>query len=230
MANTRRYREYDFAHLKLVFEFSIYKLEYGVLPSFGYGVLDLVVVVFGECRHRYAVSSLMDTAYWLSEQHEGSWGSKEDSWYGDHQGLESQYSEGVTIRLSLTDCLVKDCDVERMSKVPYANVIGSLMHLMVCTRPDIAYAVSVVSRYLANSGKNHWEALKWILKYFRGTANVGLVYGTDHGNHIDVTGFVDSDYAKNSDKVRNTKRTRNNTAISKMANTGLNLTVLCGDL
>ncbi|GJV06301.1 hypothetical protein Tco_1343957 [Tanacetum coccineum] len=44
-------------------------LEYGVLPSFGYDVLDLVsFVVFGEYRHRYAVSSLMDTAYWSSEQ------------------------------------------------------------------------------------------------------------------------------------------------------------------
>nr|GEY45329.1 retrotransposon protein, putative, Ty1-copia subclass [Tanacetum cinerariifolium] len=44
----------------------------------------------------------------------------------------------------------RDCDVERMSKVPYANTVGSLVYLMVCTRPDIAYAVSVVSRYLAN--------------------------------------------------------------------------------
>ncbi|GJR70550.1 retrotransposon protein, putative, ty1-copia subclass [Tanacetum coccineum] len=93
-------------------------------------------------------------------------------------------------------------DVERMSKVPYANAVGSLMYLMVCTRPDIAYAVSVVSRYLANPGKNHWEAVKWILKYLRGTVNVGLVYGTHRGNHVDVTGFVDSDYAKDPDKGR----------------------------
>ncbi|GKD79824.1 hypothetical protein Tco_1342445, partial [Tanacetum coccineum] len=54
--------------LRLNFFMRVKKLEYGVLPSSGYGVLDLVVVVFGECRHRYAVSSLMDTAYWLSEQ------------------------------------------------------------------------------------------------------------------------------------------------------------------
>ncbi|GKD59420.1 retrovirus-related pol polyprotein from transposon TNT 1-94 [Tanacetum coccineum] len=74
------------------------------------------------------------------------------------------------------------------------------MYLMVCTRPDIAYAVSVVSRYLANLGKTHWEAVKWILKYLRGTLNVGLVYGTNRGNHIDVTGFVDSDYAKDPNK------------------------------
>ncbi|GKC83098.1 hypothetical protein Tco_1138815, partial [Tanacetum coccineum] len=111
-------------------------------------------------------------------------GSKEDSWYEDRQGLESQDSEGVIIR----DCSVRDCDVERMSKVSYANAIGSLMYLMVCTRPDITYGVSVVSRYLANPGKNHWEAVKWILKYLRGTTNVGLVYGTDRGNHVDVTG------------------------------------------
>ncbi|GJT83996.1 retrovirus-related pol polyprotein from transposon TNT 1-94 [Tanacetum coccineum] len=54
--------------------------------------------------------------------------------------------------------------------------------------PDIAYAVSIVSRYLANPGKNHWEAVKWILKYLKGTADVGLVYGRDQGKHVDVDG------------------------------------------
>ncbi|GKF83643.1 hypothetical protein Tco_0248541, partial [Tanacetum coccineum] len=43
-------------------------------------------------------------------------------------------------------CPSNDWDAERMSKVPYANVIGSLMYLMVCTRPDITYAVNIVSR------------------------------------------------------------------------------------
>ncbi|GKD05283.1 retrotransposon protein, putative, ty1-copia subclass, partial [Tanacetum coccineum] len=83
---------------------------------------------------------------------------------------------GGHFKLSLKDCPVRDCDVERMSKVPYANAVGSLMYLMVCTRPDIAYALS--------------------------TVNVSLVYGTDHGNHVDVTGFVDSDNAKDPDKGR----------------------------
>ncbi|GKC82815.1 retrotransposon protein, putative, ty1-copia subclass [Tanacetum coccineum] len=97
---------------------------------------------------------------------------------------------GGHFKLSLKDCPVRDCDVERMSKVPYANEVGSLMYLMVDTRLDIAYAVSVVSRYFTNPGKNHWEAVKWILKYLRSTANVGLVYGTDRSNHVDVTGCV----------------------------------------
>nr|GFB36648.1 retrovirus-related Pol polyprotein from transposon TNT 1-94 [Tanacetum cinerariifolium] len=107
---------------------------------------------------------------------------------------------GGHFKLSLKNCPVGNCDVERMSKVPYANAVLSLMYLMVCTRPDIAYAVSVVSRYLANQSKNHWEAVKWILKYLRGTVNVGLVYGTNRGNHVDVTGFVDLDYAKDPHK------------------------------
>nr|GEW17092.1 retrovirus-related Pol polyprotein from transposon TNT 1-94 [Tanacetum cinerariifolium] len=95
--------------------------------------------------------------------------------------------------MRVRDYSVRDCDVQRKSKVPYANVVGSLMYLMVCTRPDIAYATSVVSKYLANMGKIHWEAVKWILKYLRGTANMGLVYGTDRGNEWDQTSFVDSD-------------------------------------
>nr|GEV31849.1 zinc finger, CCHC-type [Tanacetum cinerariifolium] len=64
---------------------------------------------------------------------------------------------------------------------------------------DIVYAVSTVSRYLANPGKNHWEAVKWILKYLKKTADVGLVYGRDQGKHVDIDDFVNADYAKDPD-------------------------------
>lgn len=76
------------------------------------------------------------------------------------------------------------------------------MYLMVCTRPDISYACSVVSRYLANPGKLHWDAVKWILRYLNGSAEVGLIYGadSDHGN--DVIGFSDADFAKDLDHGR----------------------------
>ncbi|GJU02589.1 zinc finger, CCHC-type containing protein [Tanacetum coccineum] len=67
-------------------------------------------------------------------------------------GKSVQMPLGGHFKLSLKDCPIRDCDVERMSKVLYANVVGSLMYLMVCTRPDITYAVSIVSRYLANPG------------------------------------------------------------------------------
>ncbi|GJW66600.1 retrovirus-related pol polyprotein from transposon TNT 1-94 [Tanacetum coccineum] len=89
-----------------------------------------------------------------------------------------------------------------MEVVRDRNPEGSLMYLMVCTRLDIAYVVSIVSRYLENPGKNHCEALKWILKYLKSTADVGLVYGRHQGKHVDVDGFVDADYAKDPDNGR----------------------------
>jgi len=49
-----------------------------------------------------------------------------------------------------------------MARIPYASSIGSLMYVMVCTRPDIGHAVGVVSRFMSNPGKAHWEAVKWI--------------------------------------------------------------------
>ena len=52
---------------------------------------------------------------------------------------------------------------EHMSHVPYASAIGSIMYVMVCTRPNISYAVSVVSRYMDRLEKTHWQAMKWIL-------------------------------------------------------------------
>ncbi|GJU25678.1 hypothetical protein Tco_1164299 [Tanacetum coccineum] len=95
--------------------------------------------------------------------------------------------------------IVKD----RVGLCPIGSTLqGSLMYLMVCIRPDIAYAVSIVSRYLANPGKTHWEVVKWILKYLKGTADVGLVYGRDQGKHVDVDGFVDADYAKDPNNGR----------------------------
>ena len=51
-----------------------------------------------------------------------------------------------------------------MSKVPYASTIGSLMYAMVCTRPGIAHAMEVVSRFMSRPGEQHWKAVKWILR------------------------------------------------------------------
>ena len=51
-----------------------------------------------------------------------------------------------------------------MHHVPYASTVGGLMYAMVCTRPDIAHAISTVSIFMSNPGRPHWEAVKWILR------------------------------------------------------------------
>ena len=58
-----------------------------------------------------------------------------------------------------------DKEKEDMRRVLYALVVGSLMYVMVCTKPDIAYAVGVVNRFLSNTRRLHWEAVKWIMRY-----------------------------------------------------------------
>ncbi|KAK9054827.1 hypothetical protein SSX86_025906 [Deinandra increscens subsp. villosa] len=105
-------------------------------------------------------------------------------------------------KMSLLDCPKDESEVAEMSNIPYANAVGSLMYLMVCTRPDISYGVSVVSRYLANPGKVHWNGVKWLLRYVAGTREVGLIFDGNCFKDKAVFGYVDSDYAKDLDRGR----------------------------
>ena len=82
-----------------------------------------------------------------------------------------------------------------MDSTPYASAVGSLMYAMVCSRPDIGYAMSMVSRFLSDPGHEHWTALKWIMRYIKGSLNLGLMYGKKTFTDEVVVGCVDSDYA-----------------------------------
>ena len=73
------------------------------------------------------------------------------------------------LKLSKDDCPKFDEEKAAMAKVPYALACGSLMYTMVAMRPDIAYAMGVVSKFMSNPGKKHWEAVKSILRYLNGT-------------------------------------------------------------
>ena len=65
--------------------------------------------------------------------------------------------------LSKKDCPCTKEQREYMSKVPYASAIGSIMYAMLCTRVDVAYALSVTSRFQQDPGESHWSAVKNIL-------------------------------------------------------------------
>jgi len=72
---------------------------------------------------------------------------------------------------------------------------------MVCTRPDIGHAVGVVSRFMSNLGIAHWEAVRWILRYLRGTTEKCLYFGK---GEIKVEGYVDANFAGEVDHRRST--------------------------
>ena len=66
----------------------------------------------------------------------------------------------IVVRLSAEQSRKAREEEEDMSRVPYASVVGSLMYAMVCTRPDIAHAVGVLSRYMSKPRKEHWTTIQ----------------------------------------------------------------------
>ena len=100
------------------------------------------------------------------------------------------------LKLSLKQYPTSEKDMKEMSKVPYAYVVGSLMYAMVCIRPNIAHVVVVVNWFLTNHGKKHWEVVKWLLRYLRGTSRVCLCFG--NGEPM-LDGYIDSDMADDVD-------------------------------
>ena len=68
-------------------------------------------------------------------------------------------------RVSYRDSPLIDEERELNGKIPYTSAVGSIMYTIVATRPDLAYAIGVVTRYISNPGKKHWEVFKNILRY-----------------------------------------------------------------
>ena len=81
------------------------------------------------------------------------------------------------IKLSKSQCPTTKDEREHMDKIPYASAIGSIMYAMLCTRPDVSYALSMTSRFQSDPGECHWIAVKNILKYLRRTKDIFLIYG-----------------------------------------------------
>jgi hypothetical protein len=112
-------------------------------------------------------------------------------------------STPLPVNFKLSSSMSPSNEAERMemSRVPYASAVGSLMFAMICTRPDIAQAVGAASRYMANPGREHWNTIKRILRYIKGTSDVALCYG---GSEFTVRGYVDSDFAGDLEKRKST--------------------------
>ncbi|GKA65719.1 hypothetical protein Tco_0765426 [Tanacetum coccineum] len=96
------------------------------------------------------------------------------------------------IKISKDLCQKTNEELDIMSRVPYASAVGSIMYAMTCTRPDVSFALIMVSRHQQNPGKGHWIDVKNILKYLRNTKDKFLVYGEE--KELRVTGYYDASW------------------------------------
>jgi Reverse transcriptase (RNA-dependent DNA polymerase) len=83
----------------------------------------------------------------------------------------------------------------------YQSAVGSLMYAMLGTRPDLAFAVSVISRFSSNPTNAHWSAVKRIFRYVASTLDMSLVF---RGELQPLEGYTDSDWAGDQDTRRST--------------------------
>ena len=86
--------------------------------------------------------------------------------------------------LGRSQCPSTLADIAQMKNVPYREAVGSLMYAAMGTRPDITFGVTTVAQFMDNPGWVHWEAVKRIFRYLKGTKDYELVYGMEERRRI----------------------------------------------
>ena len=126
---------------------------------------------------------------------------------------QKKYVQDILTRFRMQDCnpvrtpaetslkLVKDPDGKKIDSTLYKQIVGSLMYLTT-TRPDIMFAVSLISRFMENPTEMHLASAKRILRYLQGTIDYGIFY--KKGEKSSLIGFTDSDYAGDQDDRKST--------------------------
>jgi hypothetical protein len=98
-----------------------------------------------------------------------------------------------------SDAQTDDSDLEKK----YRQAVGSLMYLMLGTRPDLAFSVCTLSRFMAKPTAQHWVAMKRVLRYIRGTAELGIVFSGEKESR-NLFGYCDSDWGGDTDTRKST--------------------------
>ncbi|KAI3646031.1 hypothetical protein MP228_008959 [Amoeboaphelidium protococcarum] len=106
------------------------------------------------------------------------------------------------LQLSKNDEPQTPTEKDQMEGVPYRETVGALLYAACATRPDISAAVGKVCKFSQNPGPKHWQAVKRILRYLKGSSNLGILLGGHHGTVIQ--GWSDADWAGDIDQRRST--------------------------
>ena len=121
---------------------------------------------------------------------------------------QKMYLENVLKRFNMQDCkrvatpidpnqsLIKLKDDEQSVNLQdYQAVIGCLTYAMTISRPDLATSVGILSQFMSKPGQNHWKAVTRVLRYIKGSLNIGLKFDASYQTPVDVIGFTDADWA-----------------------------------
>jgi hypothetical protein len=126
---------------------------------------------------------------------------------------QKKYAQEVLERFHMENCnpvgtptepglkLSRDLDGKRVDSTYFKQIVGSLMYLT-ATRPDIMYAVCLISRYMEKPTELHLKAAKRVFRYLKGTADFGIFYKKNEGSIL--SGFTDNDYAGDLDDRQST--------------------------
>jgi hypothetical protein len=101
------------------------------------------------------------------------------------------------VRLSSEQVPASTAECMMMRNVPYCEAVSALNWAALATCPDITFAVSAVARFTANPRPAHWEAVKWIFCYLKGTHNLWLTYGKASSP---LEGYTDMDSSMSEDR------------------------------
>lgn len=104
-------------------------------------------------------------------------------------------------KLTRMMCPSNEKEAKEMLNVPYRQLVGALQFLVQVSRPDICFAVNVLSRYNENPGKEHWAAAKRVLRYLKGTIDMKITYTK---RPIEIQGYCDADWAGDEDERKST--------------------------
>lgn len=102
--------------------------------------------------------------------------------------------------LSTAMCPKTDEEKSLAATRPYPALIGKLLYIATCTRPDISYSVRELSRFTANHGEQHWKAATHLLRYLKYTKSFGLFYGNIDDPYPLFRSFADSDWAMSENR------------------------------
>nr|GFA90823.1 retrotransposon protein, putative, Ty1-copia subclass [Tanacetum cinerariifolium] len=131
--------------------------------------------LIGLCQKAYIRKILK--RYYMENSKRGTIPMQEKLKLSKSQDASTPAKKQQKLKLSKSQDASTPAEKQRMQNIPYASVVGSIMYDVRCTRPDVAFAQNMTSRFQQNPGEEHWTAVKNILKYLRNTKVMFLVYG-----------------------------------------------------